>query len=64
MFSIATIVHWFASILYQHGAHNVLSSNNIAGDGWIATKHYLTIVCHIPKTFHHGTFTCSGYVKR
>jgi len=64
MFTIANIVHAIASWFFDNGAKHVLSSNNISGNGWVATKHYLTIVCHIPSTFHHGMFRCSGWVKR
>ncbi len=55
---ITNIVHLFNHL----GAHHVYGTKQ-GGNGFVASRNWLVIACHIPAHLH-GVFHCTGWVKR
>jgi hypothetical protein len=55
---LTSLIHLFSSF----GAHHAYATKQ-AGNGLVATRHWLVIACKIPAGTH-GVFHCSGWVRR
>lgn len=60
-----TLIHLLTSLVHMLtslGAHHAWASKQGA-DGYAVTKRFLIVACRIPSGFH-GTFHCSGWIRR
>ena len=61
--TLANLVSFFLAVFLDHGARHVVHHSD-GVNAWMASRHYVVAVCHIPRTFVHGAYHCTATIRR